>query len=309
MEEKTSYRRDLPDGSSHYFLGHLERPSAEQLYFDDILVTRESDRLQPLKVLYFGKEQSYPNRVLNRFVNQYILHYITDGKGTFNGRTVTKGEGFLVVPGADHCMASDGEDPWHFRWISFEGREAKWQMKHIGLDEENPYFRFDFGDQLEELFDDVIYQEHGDCELNTYMQGVFYIIMSYHQKQYSRDRSRENIPAHYVRKALQYVDEYYREPMRMEDIAAKLHISRKYLCSVFQQRIGMTPKEYLLLRRLDAAADLLVHTDMTVSEIAAHVGYGDYTQLSRLFRMKRGISPKDYRKQMREERQRDRQEE
>ncbi len=308
MEDQTPYRRDLPDGSSHYFSKHIERPPAEQLYFDDILVTGEKDHLQALKVLYFGKEQSYPNRVLNRFSDQYILHYVTDGKGTFNGRTVTKGEGFLVVPGFDHCMASDGEDPWHFRWISFEGREAKWQMKHIGLDEENPYFRFDFGNRLEELFDDVIYREYGDCELNTYMQGVFYIIMSYHQKQYSRDRNRENIPEHYVIGALQYMDEHYREPIRMEDLAAELHISRKYLCSVLQQRIGMSGKEYLLLRRLDAATDLLAHSNMTVSEIAAHVGYGDYTQLSRLFRLKKGISPKDYRKRIREERQKDKEE-
>ena len=41
---------------------------------------------------------------------------------------------------------------------------------------------------------------------------------------------------------------------------------------------------------------MLLNTDMTVSEISAKVGYGDYTQLSRLFKKKMGMSPKQYRK-------------
>ncbi|MBQ9086516.1 MAG: AraC family transcriptional regulator [Clostridia bacterium] len=291
------YLRDLPDGSRQYFLHRMEPLESGQPYFDDQIQQIDGEPTQvPLEFLFFGKEQSYPNRVLKRKTNEYILHYVTGGEGTFNGRTVRAGEGFLTVPGVMHRMASDSSDPWRFKWIAFRGRDAKWQMKSIGLDEEHPYFSFHFSRHLEELFDEVIYGEHEDCDLNTYLQGVFYIILSYHKKQYREESRYKGAGGDYAREAVRYMDEHFREDLRAEALAEKLHISRKYLCAVLEEHIGMSTKEYLLMRRLECAAHLLRYTGMTISEIAAQVGYGDYTQLSRLFRQRMGVSPQQFRK-------------
>ena len=156
---------------------------------------------------------------------------------------------------------------------------------------------FSFGDRLEALFDDVIYGDHGDCDLSTYMQGIFYIILSYHKKQFSERPCRKDTRNDYAAQAIRYMDEHYREPLSVDTIAATLHISRKYLCTVMERSIGMSTKEYLLRRRVNAAAELLLHTNLTVAEIAERVGYVDYTQFSRLFRTKKGLSPLQFRKQ------------
>lgn len=294
--EQMSYQRDLPDGSRQVFSGRME-PDHTQRYFDDMLQngTREEPEA-PLEFLVFGKEQSYPNRILHRTTHDYILHYVTDGTGTFNGRRVHAGEGFLVVPGVAHRMESDSRDPWHFKWISFRGSDAKAQMKQIGLDQEHAFFSFRFSEQLEELFDDVIYREHRDCDLNTYMQGIFYILLSYHKKQYRQDCATGGGAEHAVA-AMQYMDAHFREPLRVSEIADRLHISRKYLCALLNREIGMSTKEYLLKRRMAVASDLLLHTSMRVEEIAREVGYGDYTQFSRMFRKQVGQSPQQFRKQ------------
>ncbi|MUT65135.1 helix-turn-helix domain-containing protein [Paenibacillus sp. NEAU-GSW1] len=42
---------------------------------------------------------------------------------------------------------------------------------------------------------------------------------------------------------------------------------------------------------------MLVSTEMSVAEIALEVGYGSYKTFSRIFHKKKGIVPKDYRKQ------------
>ena len=293
---KTYYRRDLPDGSIQYFDGRIEKPDAQQVYFDDIVGNYPDKKNgNDLEFVLFGKEHSYPNRELERKCNTYILHYVTDGCGTFNGRRITAGNGFLILPDVMHNMKSDEKDPWHFMWIAFSGSNAKWQMKNIGLGEDEQYFEFDFSEQIERLFDDVIYRPYDDCDLDTYMKGVFYIIMSYHKKQYSSLRAKQKRGEGYVKEALRYIDEHYREPLKIDGIAKSLHISRKYLCTLIEEHIGMSTKEYLLNRRADAAADLLVHTGMTVSEIGAEVGYSDYTQFSRMFRGKKGMSPQQYR--------------
>ncbi len=294
--EKPKYRRDLPDGSKQYFEDRIERPHSDQLYYDDVLSKPpRSEESGGLEFLFFGKEQSYPNRViLHRNTREYMLHYVTGGKGTFNNRPIGPGEGFLVVPGVPHVMASDKNDPWQFKWIAFRGSDARRQMKALGLDETNLYFTFSFADRLEELIDDLLYRDHGDCDLNTYMQGVFYIILSYHKQEYLNSIRKSDPKSHYAARAMAYMDEHYREAVRIDDIAARLHISRKYLCTLLEEQIGMSTKEYLLNRRAEAAADLLLHTRMTVSEIAAEVGYSDYTQFSRMFRKKKGMSPREF---------------
>lgn len=293
-----NFRRDLPDGSKQFFENRLERPNSTQPYYDDVLAKPpKSEGSGGLDFLAFGKEQSYPNRLVSRKNNpEYILHYVTDGNGSFDGRSIGAGEGFLVVPGKPNRMEADSDDPWHFKWISFMGGDAPRQMKSLGLDEHHQFFTFSFGERLEELFDDLLYRDHGDCDLNTYMQGVFYILLSYHKQEYLNSIQKENPKNAYAQKAIAYIDGHYREPVRIDDIAEELHISRKYLCSILEQQIGMSTKEYLLSRRAEAAADLLLHTDMSVGEIAAEVGYADYTQFSRMFRKKKGYSPREYAK-------------
>ena len=293
-----TYRRDLPDGSKQYFEDRIERPSSDQLYYDDVLSKPpRSEESGGLEFLFFGKEQSYPNRaIVHRKTKEYMLHYVTDGKGTFNGKAIGAGDGFLVVPGEPHVMVADKDNPWHFKWIAFRGSDARRQMKALGLDEEHLFFSFSFADRLEELIDDALYRDHGDCDLNTYMQGVFYIILSYHKQEYLNSLSKKNKKQSYTQRAMSYMDEHYGEAVRVDEIAERLHISRKYLCAVFKQDTGMSTKEYLLNRRAEVAADLLLHTDMTVGEISAEVGYSDYTQFSRMFRNKKGASPREYAK-------------
>lgn len=294
----TTFCRDLPDGSKQYFEDRIERPSSDQLYYDDILSKPpRSEESGGLEFLFFGKEQSYPNRaILHRKTQEYILHYVTGGKGTYNGRAIGAGDGFLVVPEKPHVMVSDKEDPWQFKWISFRGSDARRQMKALGLDEEHLYFTFSFANRLEELIDDALYRDHGDCDLNTYMQGVFYIILSYHKQEYLNSISKKNTKQSYTQRAMSYIDEHYGEAVRVDEIAQHLHISRKYLCAVFKQETGLSTKDHLLNRRTEVAADLLLNTEMSVSEIAAEVGYADYTQFSRMFRKKKGCSPREFAK-------------
>lgn len=295
--EHPKYRRDLFDGSNRSFSEHLQRPDTDQRYFDDMVQTGHSGKGEAsLEFLFFGTEQSSPNRVHTRTLDTYILHYVTSGSGTFNGRTVTAGQGFLVVPNVPHRMASDSLDPWHFKWVSFRGDLARRLLKSAGLDENHQFFDFSFDSRIEALFDEVIYGECGDCNLNTYMTGVFYILLSYHQKQYLRQLPEKDTRSDYAMRAIRIIDEHYREPLSVDAIAASLHISRKYLCSLMEETVGISTKEYLLCRRVDAASELLLHTDLTISEIAERVGYADYTQFSRLFRRKKGVSPLLFRK-------------
>ncbi len=61
---------------------------------------------------------------------------------------------------------------------------------------------------------------------------------------------------------------------------------------------GYTPREYLNLKRMKRAAELLTTTTLSIGEISDRVGINDQLYLSRMFRKQYGCSPSKWRKQV-----------
>jgi len=290
------YKRDHPDGSGEIFENVIERPSEKQRYFDDMILNSDHTEGNPLEFYRFGKEQSYPLRTV-RHINEdrFILHYVLDGLGYFKGEMISGGQGFVIFPREECTMAADNEDPWHFCWIIFRGRDAYSLLKSVGIDRERSIFDFSFLEKTEEIFDELIYSDHSDADIDLYMCSKFYELMAYHKKQYSDVTLGSASRRRYVERAINYIEKNYSSAIRVEDIARELHISRKYLCRIFVEYRGISPKEYIITRRLNEASAMLLEGELSVSEIARSVGYADYTQLTRLFKVKTGMSPQEYR--------------
>jgi AraC-like DNA-binding protein len=60
--------------------------------------------------------------------------------------------------------------------------------------------------------------------------------------------------------------------------------------------MGVSPKEYLIDFRIRNARRLLLNTGMTVTEVAAAVGYNDGVNFSKIFKQRVGCSPGSFRK-------------
>lgn len=94
-----------------------------------------------------------------------------------------------------------------------------------------------------------------------------------------------------------YLDEHYTEKVILGDLAAKFFINKFYMTKIFKETYGTTISNYLILKRITRAKQLLRFTDMTVDEIGNAVGMGDANYFSRAFRKVEGVSPRAYRKQ------------
>lgn len=64
----------------------------------------------------------------------------------------------------------------------------------------------------------------------------------------------------------------------------------------FKKHFNDTPANFIRNKRMRKAADLLIHSSLTVSEIGFQIGYEDSSYFSRLFCQKFDILPSDYRK-------------
>lgn len=88
------------------------------------------------------------------------------------------------------------------------------------------------------------------------------------------------------------------EPARtwtLADLAAATATERTHLVRLFQRDLGVPPIAYLNRLRGQAAARLLVQTDVPISHIGARVGWDDAGYFARRFKTAYGLSPSAYR--------------
>ena len=81
----------------------------------------------------------------------------------------------------------------------------------------------------------------------------------------------------------------------IEHLAKLCGMSEVYLRKIFNHKFGISPKEYVIRKRIEYAKHLLISGHMSVSEVANLCGYTEPCHFSREFKKRTGISPKDFR--------------
>jgi AraC-like DNA-binding protein len=99
----------------------------------------------------------------------------------------------------------------------------------------------------------------------------------------------------HLRRAKDWMDAHYAEPLDIERLAAVAGWSRYHFIRSFAATYGETPKAYLTRRRIERAQDLLRSVNLTVTEICLAVGFTSLGTFSRRFTELVGESPSDYR--------------
>lgn len=97
-------------------------------------------------------------------------------------------------------------------------------------------------------------------------------------------------------KVQEYLEKHFDEECTLIEVAAVFHVSPYHLAHVFREETGYTVKQYVLLKRVYHAKNLLVHSGMSVSEAAAAVGFNSTNNFIRAFKSSEGMTPGGFRK-------------
>lgn len=95
--------------------------------------------------------------------------------------------------------------------------------------------------------------------------------------------------------ALMYINEYFTTDINIESLAESSNYSISRFRELFKARTGVSPKTYILDKRIDYAKQLLRETKLSLHEISQLVGFNDYPQFNKFFNHRLGMNPKDYR--------------
>ncbi len=96
-------------------------------------------------------------------------------------------------------------------------------------------------------------------------------------------------------KVFSYLIEHFREEISLEEVAALAGLTPTSFCRYFKGISGMTFSEAVNDYRLEYACRLLQSTELPVQGVAFDAGFADVPHFNRLFRRKKGVSPKIYR--------------
>ena len=94
----------------------------------------------------------------------------------------------------------------------------------------------------------------------------------------------------------QYIDQHYKESITLDLLAEKASINKYYMAHAFKREYGVSPINYLISCRIREGKRLLSETDLSLSQIAAVLGFSSSSYFSQSFRSAEGMSPTEYRK-------------
>lgn len=99
-----------------------------------------------------------------------------------------------------------------------------------------------------------------------------------------------------IQKAVDVLTLNPNEPVRLDQLARRCHLSRAHLWSLFQRQIGTTPLQFQERRRIEEAQRRLRLTLDPVRAVAIACGFEDARYFSTRFRKQTGMTPREYRK-------------
>ena len=100
----------------------------------------------------------------------------------------------------------------------------------------------------------------------------------------------------HIQKMIAHIVSHYTEPLQVEDIVEKSHLSPNYAMNLFRKVCGMSLMQYVIHHRISHAKQLLATTDAKVVDIAYESGFRTLSHFYETFKRTCGYNPQFYRK-------------
>ncbi len=92
---------------------------------------------------------------------------------------------------------------------------------------------------------------------------------------------------------IEYINKHYTENITLEFLSEKFHFSKYYIAHLFKQNVGISPNDYLIIRRLYECNNL-IRANYTIKEACYFVGFNNYSNFYRLYKKHLNITPQQF---------------
>lgn len=124
---------------------------------------------------------------------------------------------------------------------------------------------------------------------------VAHLLQFYTTQKYNVRERTVSLADTRIQQAKDYIHAHLTEDLSLEAIATSIGMSQYHFCRLFKQNTGLTPWQYVVLQRIEAAKRLLAISQLSIVEVSQRLGFSTQGQFANFFRKHAGISPKQYR--------------
>lgn len=233
----------------------------------------------------------------------YVVHYILEGEGDYvveeRRYHLKAGQGFIIEPNTVTFYKASPENPWTYVWVGFSGSRAPEYLYRLGYNHNRLIFYNPDPERIRNLVFEMLRHNKNSLRNEFYLHGLLYefiscMISEEPVQQYDPDCHRENVNR-YLREAVSYIQQHFSEGLQVSDIARQVAVSRVYLYQIFNETLGVSPKEYLTNFCITRATELLTLSGQPVEQVAESCGFKNPAAFTAIFKKRMGMTPTKYR--------------
>lgn len=246
----------------------------------DIIVRDEG--YSGLNPVQFGYENCEKSHHFGPAVRTYwLIHFVVSGCGIYRIKDKTypvgAGEMFVIPPFEETYYEADEARPWSYIWIGFTSDSPlpKELDDTIKCPEAKNIFEY--------MKNCVDYSNGRSSFLCARLWDLFALL-----------KGKESVKYDYVQRTLEYIHSEYMNDVTVEKMAQRVNLERTYFSVLFKEKMGVSPKQYLIDYRMNVAASLIIKKDISIAVAACSVGYSDLFTFSKMFKRHFGVSPTEY---------------
>ena len=98
-----------------------------------------------------------------------------------------------------------------------------------------------------------------------------------------------------VSQCIDYIYDHLHEQITLEELADTAGVSSSYISKLFHNEVNVTIAQYIQQKRVDAAKNLLIFTDYSISDIANYLQFSTESYFISVFGKLCGLMPKKFR--------------
>ena len=287
-----------------------------------------------VKLDYLVRRVTFPGwKIEPRVIHDFELVLVVAGEGTItlgeNRFLAGAGDVICIPPGMKNSFSVEKEPCMvfygaHF-WPVSQKRLQESVMRENGESSAAEMLLWSVASQDAEMVENSGLQKTEEPDLPLFfhvssfhrLEGLFRELYQVHQHKAYCYEWRENLlmeqillelsemllqkntPAQQarIRKVLDYIHENPYRSYSLEELQEIAGIKKSLFLQEFRSVTGTTPIQYVMEQRLEYARELLLETEVSISQIAQQCGFEDMFYFSRCFKKKFHLSPRAYRKE------------
>ncbi len=240
------------------------------------------------------------------------LSLITAGKGKYltpsGSHEILPGDIFLYRPNEQHCITDAdnlsllnihfsprffaGNDTAERRFLSIFGNGARGLFNRLPHDT-------DSARATEALM--LFIRKEAETKQKDFAEMIRAklteaLILLYRESNIAESETAFGMGLDKINRAADYMDAHFTACLSLSEIAEHVHLTRTYFSTLFKSCYGMTPWEYINIRRTEYAKRLLSETDETVLSVALLAGFNNTANFNRIFKSVTATTPSAYRR-------------